>query len=307
MSDTVCVLLSTYNGKKYLEEQLKSLVNQKNVKVDVLVRDDGSTDGTQNILDEWQRLRGIKWYQGENCGPAHSFMKLIESSDIKYDYYAFCDQDDVWKEDKLFKAIKEIKKFKKEDECLYHSRTTLVDQHLNIITSPFRKPQIIHSLGASMVVTTATGCTMVWNKALMEKLKLYIPNYMVMHDNWVYVVCRSLDGNVIYDDNSYILYRQHENNVLGNIEKQHYSKMSFCRYQIVKFFDTSCKNSLIAQELLNGYETIMPEKNKKLVKLVAEVNDKIMNRMKVVFNKSLRVGYWPLDLQFCWKVLIGKS
>ena len=98
MDKKVLILLSTYNGERYIKEQIESLLKQENVKVSILVRDDGSTDGTINILNEYQKQGKLKWYTGENLKPAKSFMNLVENAP-EYEYYAFCDQDDVWLKD----------------------------------------------------------------------------------------------------------------------------------------------------------------------------------------------------------------
>ena len=90
----ICILLSAYNGEKYIEEQLESLVGQQEVAADILVRDDGSSDKTHEILDKWQNKGLLKWYKGENLGFAKSFMDLVQRAG-DYEYYAFCDQDDI--------------------------------------------------------------------------------------------------------------------------------------------------------------------------------------------------------------------
>ena len=93
---SVIVLLSTYNGERYLRQQIDSLLNQKNVSLRILARDDGSNDATMSILKEYADKHDIfSYYQGENCGPAKSFLDLISKAE-KADYYALCDQDDIW-------------------------------------------------------------------------------------------------------------------------------------------------------------------------------------------------------------------
>ena len=91
----VTILLSSYNGETYLDEQLESIEAQKDVQTRILVRDDGSTDHTCDILDQWQQKTNLKWYCGENIGPARSFMDLLRQAGDSY-YYAFSDQDDYW-------------------------------------------------------------------------------------------------------------------------------------------------------------------------------------------------------------------
>ena len=99
--DKVQVLLSTYNGEKYLQEQIESIIRQEDVEISLLIRDDGSCDKTIEIIENLKRKNSnIIYYSGNNLGPARSFMDLINKSG-NFDYYAFSDQDDVWKSKKL--------------------------------------------------------------------------------------------------------------------------------------------------------------------------------------------------------------
>lgn len=95
--DKVLVLMATYIGEKYLQEQLDSLYSQQNVDVDILVRDDGSKDSTQKILEENSEKHDLIWYQGEHKNVQKGFFELMQKgAELNYKYYAFCDQDDVW-------------------------------------------------------------------------------------------------------------------------------------------------------------------------------------------------------------------
>ena len=102
----VAVLMSTYNGEKYLREQVKSIFQQEQVKVSLYVRDDGSTDNTIKIINELQKeYDNIFLIKGENIGWRRSFRYLIDNVPTKYEYYAFSDQDDFWLKRKLIRAI----------------------------------------------------------------------------------------------------------------------------------------------------------------------------------------------------------
>ena len=105
----VCVLMSTYNGEKYLKEQIDSILKQKGVKVNLLVRDDGSTDNTLSLLEEYKKKGLLDYCCGSNMKPARSFMELLSIAPDS-DYYAFSDQDDYWEHDKLFNAVKNTEK-----------------------------------------------------------------------------------------------------------------------------------------------------------------------------------------------------
>ena len=107
----VVVLLSTYNGERYLRQQLESLINQKEVAVRILVRDDGSSDGTVKILDEFSADKKLEYYRGNNIGAADSFIDLLFSAPIS-SFYALCDQDDIWDDDKLSVAVKRLEHVK---------------------------------------------------------------------------------------------------------------------------------------------------------------------------------------------------
>lgn len=126
------ILLSTYNGEKYLPELLESVLAQKDIYVDILARDDGSTDKTVEILKKYDR---VKVYGGNNLKPAKSFLDLIWKADINYDYYALCDQDDVWKEEKIISAVKCIENIDKP--ALYSSAVEVVDKDLTFIRKSF--------------------------------------------------------------------------------------------------------------------------------------------------------------------------
>ena len=105
----VNVLLSSYNGEAFIEEQLQSVAAQEGVTTNIIVRDDGSTDGTRDILDRWQESGKLTWYGGDNIGWSDSFMHLLVHAP-EADYYAFCDQDDIWMPDKLKVAVEHLER-----------------------------------------------------------------------------------------------------------------------------------------------------------------------------------------------------
>lgn len=120
----VAVLLSTYNGSKYIKEQIDSILSQEGVNIDIYIRDDGSTDETVNIIYEY-KSNNIFLTEGKNIGVGNSFMELLYSVPEIYDYYAFADQDDIWSEKKIRIAIEVLQKNKKH---LYASNQELIDK-----------------------------------------------------------------------------------------------------------------------------------------------------------------------------------
>ena len=128
------VLLSTYNGELYIAEQLDSLLRQTVIdNMKIIIRDDGSTDSTLKIIEEYKsKNSNIIFYRGENLKPAKSFWHLLQNCD-EADYFAFCDQDDVWDEDKLEVAINQLKEHD-DVPALYFSDARVVDSELNLLS-----------------------------------------------------------------------------------------------------------------------------------------------------------------------------
>lgn len=212
--------MSTYNGEKYIREQLDSIEKQNYSNKWLFIRDDGSTDQTVSIIQEYQqRFSNIRFVIGEHLGVWKSFFELFKEADGKAEYYALADQDDYWKPDKICAAIRELEK-NREVPFLYAGNKTLVDERLQPISSEIEySSDLTPSFGNALVENICTGCTCFMNQALLTELCKYIPENIIMHDWWIYLVAAAR-GSVIYDRNSYILYRQHGENVHGTIIKR---------------------------------------------------------------------------------------
>jgi len=217
----VLILMSTYNGEKYIKEQLDSIQKQDYSNLALLIRDDGSTDTTQKIIKEYQiKFSNITFLTGKNLGVWKSYFELFRQADGKAEYYALADQDDYWLPGKISAAVRVMEKEDRKDLVLYAGSKTLVDDKLQPIYSEIDYSfQRTPSFGNALVENICTGCTCVINQALLTELCKHIPNNMIMHDWWIYLTASAL-GKVIYDNQSYILYRQHGNNVYGTIIKR---------------------------------------------------------------------------------------
>lgn len=247
----VLVLMSTYNGEKYLEEQLDSLINQNNVKISILVRDDGSTDKTISILERYKANGKLDYYCGSNLKPAGSFMHLIMNAP-ESDFYAFCDQDDVWLPDKLTNAIRSLK-LKKLKPAMYYHAMNLVDNNLIKFGYYYRDEKYSKSLKLSYLFgDEIAGCSMVWNNELHRVLRTYMPSYITMHDGWVHRVCLCVKGTVIADKTPYINYRIHGDNAVGMPIRSIMSQIKILLKKENKF-------SKLAQEILIGYHDYLDE------------------------------------------------
>ena len=167
----VAVLLSTYNGARYLREQIDSILNQKDVNVLLYIRDDRSTDDTPKILKEYEHHENLSARYAENVGAPASFMDLVRTVPLEADYYAFADQDDIWQSEKLIRATDAIRACRKEAEpVLYASNQTVADQNGMPLRIRFPKNPPIDLLNI-IDKNYIAGCTFVFNRALMVALR----------------------------------------------------------------------------------------------------------------------------------------
>lgn len=213
----VAVLLATYNGENYLEEQLLSLAEQEGFQINLYVSDDGSDDTTIDILANFGKRWGEGAYkiaEGPQSGYAENFRSLLTRDDIEGDYVAFCDQDDIWSPDKLTAACTALSAAL-PGPALYCSRTRLIDARGNEIGfSPlFRRPP---SFGNALVQSMGGANTMVMNRAAFELIAESAKRTsFVSHDWWSYIVVSGAGGQILYDPTPHISYRQHNSNVSG--------------------------------------------------------------------------------------------
>lgn len=217
-SPLVAILLCTYNGARFLAEQLDSLEAQMHQNWVLVASDDGSSDATVDILLQYQ----AKWPQGKMSirkGPQNgfcqNFLSLACDSEIKADYYAFCDQDDVWLPSKLTVALQTITANQNiYVPFIYCGRTTYVTEQLKPcgISPLFVFPP---SLRNALVQSIAGGNTMVFNLAAKLLIEKAGPLNVPSHDWWVYQLIAGAEGDVFYDPVPYLLYRQHDGALVG--------------------------------------------------------------------------------------------
>ena len=227
--EKVIVLLSTYNGERYLAEQLESLVAQKDVDVEILVRDDGSKDATVAMLDEWQEKGALSWYTSANLGPGKSFIHLLQTA-TPGNYYAFCDQDDVWLPEKLSVTMDKMRAVEAENPgkpVIIHTDMNVVDESLNIIHDSFwrssgLRPDILRTFPYLCTCNSVNGCTIVMNSVARELiLEKYVEHDIIIHDVISALTVAYYGGIIDYVETPTVLYRQHSSNVVGAME---YSK-----------------------------------------------------------------------------------
>lgn len=246
----VAIFLSTYNGSQFIREQLDSLLQQTHQNFKVYIRDDGSTDDTLHIIERYIQKAPDKFElqldEKGNLEPSASFSALMESflaSAYSADYFMFCDQDDVWSSEKISCSLAAIEQCSENitQPVLVHTELEVVDDTLQTIAPSLSQYQGLRPgcqrFGRSLINSSVTGCTMLFNKALLER-SAPIPQDAVMHDWWVAVVAQTF-GRVIYLDQPLIKYRQHGKNTLGakqqtspRLEMSFFKKLQFLIFSL---------------------------------------------------------------------------
>lgn len=302
----VAVFMSTYNGEKYLREQIESILAQKHVKVFLYVRDDGSSDTTVDILKEFKENKKLEFYVGENINYGKSFWELMlkYGEAEKFDYFAFSDQDDFWEPVKLSKALDLLGS--NAHPKLYFSNMEFVSSDLKSIgLKKFDNMRI--SLGSEMIRHRVAGCTYVFNKSLFEFAK-YVDftsfKKKFEHDVWLYILCLSVEGEVIRDKSSYIKYRQHSDNVTGHrqglIKRMRREVLSHYLYQEKK----NLKQSYFLC-LYKHYEDYISNENKKIIEQVINYKTNLGSKINLLKNKDFRSGNFVFDTISILEVFFG--
>lgn len=300
----IAVLMSTYNGENFIREQLDSILNQKNVDIVLYIRDDGSKDNTVNIIREYMKknacIRFMK--DNKNLRPGASFMKLLLNvikKEEKYDFYAFSDQDDIWLEDKLSAAAEKIGC---TDEPTLYCSNQYIYRNGNNEGLRFRIPPDLSIVG-HVTRNEIYGCTMVMNYSLAKLItekKLPSKRYLQLrcHDSWAFHVAK-VAGKVIYDENSHILYRIHDNNTVGVRELTLSERLK--RFTVGK-----TKN--IRQETAESLLTNFPDvefPDRKFIEEFAYYKKSFRYKLGLISDRKICKGKKEKSFIFIMKVILG--
>jgi glycosyltransferase involved in cell wall biosynthesis len=217
-SPHLAILMCTFNGGAFLEEQLDSIECQDHKNWILYVNDDGSKDNTLKILKNYQKKWGAKKLiirKGPQKGFCQNFLQIISDKKINADLYFLSDQDDVWMPHKLSHTLKKISKLDAAKPILYCARTTYVSSNAKRILGQsdlFLKPP---SFQNAIVQSIAGGNTMAFNGPLKKIMKQFKEVDIVSHDWWLYLLNELSEGQTFYDSESTILYRQHAKSLIG--------------------------------------------------------------------------------------------
>jgi len=285
----IAVLLSTYNGEKFIKEQLDSIFSQNINNYIVIARDDGSSDNTYEIMLKYKNRYNnfILLPKSENVGIKKSFEKVLNYAlgldDIEY--LMFCDQDDVWKSNKIeitLNKIKTLEQYYGNVPILVHTDLTVVDEKLNTISPSFWRYQHINPyknrLNYLLVQNTVTGCTIGINKKLANCVSTF-PEEAIMHDWWLALAASAFGIIGVIEDKT-VFYRQHFQNDVG-------AEKYGLKYIIKKFFsyDDLSKNIKQAEAFFKKYEKNLNEEYYNLVKDFVNVKKYSFFKRKILFFK----------------------
>lgn len=210
--------MSTYNGEKFLAEQLQSIADQTHQNWRLVISDDGSSDNTLAIVKQFQEKWGsdrLEICQGPQQGFCQNFLSMACDATIRADLYAFSDQDDVWLADKLERAVTFFSENNESQvPTAYGSRTQIVNEALKPLgfSPEFTLPR---SFRNALVQSIAGGNTQVFNQPAKELLERAGMQQVVSHDWWLYLIVKGAGGIFYYDPKPSLLYRQHTNALIG--------------------------------------------------------------------------------------------
>lgn len=276
--ETIDILLASYNGEKYIKEQINSILNQTYTNIRLIISDDCSQDKTKEILEEFAKKdnRIIIHVQPTNLGYIKNFEFLLKQ--VKNNLYMLSDQDDVWLPEKVEKTVEKLKE-KKAD--LVFGDLEVVDAKLETINTSFNDFMLltrkinkyIDNYQLNYLYNCITGCTVLAKKEFISKI-LPIPaeSKYVVHDHWIGIMM-SIYGKVAYMPEKYIKYRQHGNNQIGTNKISHkFTKLE----QVRKLF----------LEVKLGVFGVYVENNNRFPKPIQELNIKALQYFKMLQNKK---------------------
>lgn len=270
-------------GDGELQEEIRKKVNEKGLNDKVYFAGNvGNANEWYNACSilEWYQKRGaLKWYNGKNLGPARSFVDLIFHSKTDFDYYAFCDQDDFWKPDKLYLAIQKMESDLDDIPKICYCNLELVDadkRHLET-KKLYKRCEYFEEM---ILTYCVPGCAMVFNNKLLCILQKHKPNNLTMHDCWIYYTCVAVGGRIYGDDNVGIQYRQHGNNVIGASKVGLKKKIG-----MILGNGTTPRQNMIEEILYDFNDELVESDDLRLLRSFSKYSHSLKEKFKIMFIK----------------------
>lgn len=293
MSENIDVVMATYNGAVYVKQQIESILAQDYPSVRLIISDDGSTDSTPKILQEYAKkhpdIITLLPFDG-NKGVIGNFSRLLSYATA--DYVCFSDQDDVWNKDKVSKSSQRMKQLEaqygKNLPLLVHTDLSVVDKELNQISPSFWRYTALdsfrgNSLNRLLVQNCVTGCATMLNRPLIQ-IACPFPKNCVMHDHWVALVAAAF-GKVEALPDTTIAYRQHGKNTLGAVR---YLSLFYFKKGFNRFKEGNGRNRAMAREFLDRYEKQLSHHQRDVIESYLSLpNVSFFRRLCLILQKDL--------------------
>lgn len=299
----VIVLLSTYNGAMYLREQLDSILNQKDVEVHLLVRDDGSKDSTCKILEEYSaKCDNIEWISESNVGFVKSFSSLVRwayNYPNKADFYAFADQDDMWFPEKLLNACQALGSKDSSKPLLFTCNSIQIDAVGNELGLFHEGTSPVYRRGNVLVYGTEQGCSMTFNWKALEIYAAHEPQ-LTWHDRWMYHICYYL-GDVVYEHQPLFYYRIHGGNTLANtnrhsiVNKRNRIVNAFLFYLCSPPFT---RHQEMAKEFFDCFGSLLSERDRFLFTIYINYKKNILSKFRMCFSEEFCYPFITNDKKY---------
>ncbi|MBR0282672.1 MAG: glycosyltransferase [Oscillibacter sp.] len=306
MMEKVAVIMSTYNGERFIREQIDSILAQEGVEPLLVIRDDGSTDGTTRIIEEYSERCGNVVFQNrgekKNLGVRDSFLSLLEWAIRQYpdiNFFAFSDQDDFWKKEKLAEAVRTKSA---NPKWLYFSNKTIVDEERNILYDEHLV--YYHDVLEIFWGSQASGCTMVFSRSIAENvLRCRDTPHRCgqLHDSLFYRVSHVIGADITFDERSFILYRQHGNNVIGI---EHTAKTGMNWYGLLH--KSPHFISTLAGQIRDNYQSVLNWEGKYYLDLVCGYQNSFRCRWKLILDRKARSRGFKLYAIWVGKLLLQR-
>jgi len=301
----VSVLISSFNGEMYIEDQIQTALEQKGVRVGLMIRDDGSSDRTVDIIKKYSNYGHVNLLPSTgNIGVARSFFELLRNAPDAADFFSFADQDDVWGEEKLLRATQMLRKHK--GPTVYFARQEIVDANL-IFLRYSNIPRKI-GFGNALLECITPGCTMVLNRSARELLLANTPNtFYMMHDWWIYLVL-SCFGDVIYDSTSTMKYRQHRKNVVGgSVSLYRTFKLRWNRFRTYgRLVGSKAYPSQQVAEFYDVFKHMLSGEGLILTRRFIDAKKSVIYRLRMAFSASIWRQSYIDDLIVRLLIIVNK-
>ncbi len=229
----IAIVLGFYEGYEFINEQLQSIFDQTHQNFIIYVSDDNSKNSfsiEKLNISERNKKKIRVGFRNKNIGYAKNFLNALVSINDYFDYYAFSDQDDIWYPEKLEKAIKSLEEYPDNQANLYGSRTELIGASEEIKLGKSIEFKKSPSFQNALTQNIFGGNTMVFNKTAFDLIySSKINQKIIAHDWWCYQIISGAGGNVFYDKNIYLKYRQHNTNLIGSNISLKDKWLRFCK------------------------------------------------------------------------------